>query len=60
MGTLYSTQKTSETQKRIWPVRNFNNVEEGTDLEELRFGMWDPRKYRDIFRYPNKEPAKDF
>ena len=52
------TQK--EPSKNIWPSRYFRNIPPGEDLENSRFGYWAPSKYREQFKYPNKEPAKDF
>jgi len=61
MGSLISRQSEEEDlERRIWPVRYFNQIEPGTDLDSVRFSMWDPRKYRDLFKYPKKEPAKDY
>lgn len=61
MGSFYSTNSGDDAHERhIWPIRYFHQLYPGIDIEDTRFALWDPRKYRDLFAYPAKEPAKDF
>ena len=60
MGGLFSTGKREEQDVRIWPVRSFYHVEPGTDLNAVKYSLWDPKRYDGLFTYPNKEPAKDY
>jgi len=60
MGTIFTTSSTGDTERITWPIRNFYHADNETELDIARFSMWDPRKYKDLFKYPNKEPAKDF
>lgn len=62
MGTIFSLFKNSESPvtKRVWPIRYFNQANNSEELSVARFGHWDPRLYMQEFKYPAKEPAKDF
>lgn len=60
MGGLFSYDTRAQNDKRIWPTRYFHQVQTPSDMEASRFGMWDPKRYMEDFKYPAKEPAKDF
>lgn len=58
MGSIVSTDV--ETNKRIWPIRRFNQIETEEDFEATGFDYWNPVYYQETFQYPAKEPEKDF
>lgn len=60
MGSVISTNSTNNETRRIWPIRYFHQITSPEDMQSSRFGRWDPRMYMSEFKYPAKEPAKDF
>jgi hypothetical protein len=61
MGNIINLQNSQVDQsRRVWPIRYFNQVNTPSDMEASRFSLWDPKRYMEEFKYPAKEPAKDF
>jgi hypothetical protein len=46
--------------KRLFPIKRFIHVNDAKDMQDARYEMWDPKRYSRKFRYPAKEPAKDY
>ena len=64
MGSLLNKDKNkikvhSITMETI-PVRNFRNLHQGIDIENTRFAAHNPDRHRDKFKFPAKEPAKNY
>lgn len=61
MGTIFSSNPNNNTiNKRIFPIRHYRNLHPEIDITETRYAIWNPKLHEEKFRYPAKEPAKDF
>lgn len=60
MGVIFSQIKETGKPTYIWPIRSFYHAHTPEDFERGKYTIWKIDRYEDEFRYPAKEPAKDF
>jgi hypothetical protein len=60
MGNIFTAVKETGKPVYIWPIKSFYHASSPEDYERGKYTLWNPSQYEDAFRYPAKEPAKDF
>lgn len=60
MGTIFGKYPVSTEKSQIFRIRTFDQIHREVPIENTKFASVDPKKFEEKFRYPAKEPAKDY
>lgn len=63
MGTIFGKTHYPDSERETeqkFPIRYFDQVHPGISIEDTKFAFANPKKFKQKFHYPAKEPAKDY